>query len=306
MSIYDYSAAIKVDFDKPIQDPEIITGTEYYVPRPLSETFSLVPISSGDYSGYPKTNAYDLTGTLFWMSLTSTMPVWIGRDFGTPVTLTKVRVQVGPLYRPNAYILQGSVDGTTWVDVTTGNFTDSTGWKDITFASTTYRYWRVYVTSMYTVGRLYIYEMEFYNTRNTYQTAGWRVEAVEKDMVPGGVSINKSYSVYKITRSEDHMSAIVWLDLYGRIKYPEDSISLEFTGSLLGENGSGIAPFTNVFTPSIIPKIFNPHDAENINLSISAGISGFDVIYRYGKGMENITTLIGTTIGVTKVGSLPL
>lgn len=238
MSVYDYASCIKIVFDIPIaNDPEAITGTEEFTPTLAGG----IAISSGDYVNQPASNVFDGQISTYWRSDTATMPKYIGRDFGRDVTLTKVGVYLAS-YKPNAYQMQGSANGTDWADVATGNFTSTTGWQYIMFDAATYRYWRLYVTSLQS-SVLYIYELMFYGVRNTYSTVGWDVYATEYDKIAEGTEGIKHYTVRKVTKSEDGLSVYLWLDLGGRIWYPKDTVTVKFTGTMFSAEVGFVDPF---------------------------------------------------------------
>jgi len=324
MSIYDYQAAIKITFDKEIvTDPEIITGTEYYENR-IPEATARTPISSGDNATYPKANAFDKDITTFWRSSTTTAPQWLGTNLGAPVTLTKVGVQMDySSGRINAYKIQGSANGVDWVDVASGNFLNTSGEQAVTFAATTYQYWRVYATSKFS-SYYTITEFVLYSTRNTYSTAGWTVTGAEYDMQPEGSAIAGAYTVRKVTKTPDNLSVILWLDMFDRMRDPALAVTVAYNklfGNLQGALSAVVESFELVFVPTNIVPISNPHDKENLSVAALMAVNVVDIGYKYIPAEsntflildldnpymdENISILTSVIVTVTKVGSLPL
>ena len=307
MSIYDYSACIKITFDRPIvSDLEVVTGTEY-LPLPELITDAMLTVS-GYYDNRDKKYAADKDLATRWQTPTSGIPGWITTDFGADRCLALLRLYtISGQYPLSEFTLQGSNDNSSWADVTAGTISSSyTGWSDFAFAPATFRYWRVYVTAG-TSSYATIYEMQFYAQRTKYRTEGWEVYAQESNRIPDGVASKTNYTIRKVTKSDDGMSVFLWLDLYGRIKYPLGNITVKFTGTMLGPNGAVVEPFELSFAPTQPAKIFNPNDVENLTASINATVSSFDVTYRYAQqGAESITAQASASVVATKVGELPL
>lgn len=266
MGVVDYSAKIKITFDKPIIiDPEVVTGTELI--KAVGSPYSRTIIKSGEHSSQPATWAFDGDTNTYWLCNSNGYPPgWIGIDFGAATPISKMRVNIGSSWRPNAYKIQGSADASSWVDVTTGNFTNSTGWKEVTFTQVSYRYWRLYVSSSFDT-YIRIQELEWYTTRNTYRVIGWDVYATEKSMIPGGADVVNHYTVRRVSLADNGYSVLLWLDLRDRILYPSGDITVAFTGTLTGPGNSNVAPFTLTFTPASISPVFNPNDAEYVEVS---------------------------------------
>lgn len=308
MSIIDWSGAIKITFDRIIiNDPAVVLGTEEYKPKG-TPTMVIALLSSGDYSGQPKENVFDLLTTTYWRSASATMPQWIGRDFGEAVTLTKVRAYLNT-YKPGAYQMQGSANGTDWVDVATGTFTATTGWQDITFSATSYRYWRLYMTTRQST-YCYVYELEFLGTRNTYDVNGWTVSGQEQTMQPDGVLAAEVYTIRKITKTEDSLGIILWLNMLDRILAPEGVVTVAYdktAGNLLGQGNLQVESFSITFTPTGLTSIINPNEHESLTALIQQIVTVSEVTYTDTRSPhEYITATIDLDITVTKVGDLPL
>lgn len=303
MSVFDFGSCIKITFDKPIiVDPEVIIGSEYYAPRP--NDVSPVYADSSHYSSYGPWNAFDHDTGTTWLN-NAARPVWIRKDFGANVFITKLRMYLNT-NKPKAFQLQGSSDASSWADVYVGECSATTGWQEFTFTGATYRYWRVYVTTVQS-NEAWIYEIEFFGTRNTYRTDGWEVSAQESAMSPEGIIAKRIYEVRKVSRSEDGLSIYLWLDLDGRILNPLSDITVKFSGSLIGPGYANVAPFELSFSPTELTRVFNPHDRENLTMLSVMSLSTFDVTYRYNKHTdEYLTASAAMTVLATNVGGLPL
>jgi len=310
MSIFDYQAAIKITFDKEItSDPAVITGTEYYqIPTP-AETVR-TNISSSDNASYPKERAFDTDAATYWQANATTAGQWIGRDFGAPVTLTRIIARFDySSGRPNAYQLQGSTNGTDWVDVATGSFTNASGDQTVTFTATTYRYWRLYFTTKYS-SYYTCSELTFWGTRNTYNVAAWTVTGTERNMVPNGTTRAETYTVRKVTKSPDNLSVILWLDMFDRMRSPATDVTVVYNkllGNLVDEDNQAVESFTISFAPSKIVQYNNPHCIENLSALANMTVTVNEVTYRNTKSQDDhISAQAAMTIVVTNVGGLPL
>lgn len=297
-----YSAAIQITFDKIIvTNPEIVTGTEEILTRA-----TIVPMSSGDYSGYPKGNAFDNNTATYWRSASATMPQWIGTDLGEARNISKLSFYLSS-NKPGNYQMQYSDDNVNWYDIASGTFTSTTGWQNVTFTPQSHRYWRLYVTSRQST-YLYIYEIKIYETRNTYDVSGWAVSGYEPSMVPEGSLIATTYDVYRVTKTEDQLSIILWLDLFGRMKYPQNDITVQFTGDLRGEGNISVLPFTRTFIPTNITPVFNPNTVEKVEVANITNTPNLIHIYYTDafNGAEKVEIAnITSTATLTHVDDLP-
>lgn len=101
---------------------------------------------------------------------------------------------------------------------------------------------------------------------------------------------------YEIIGQSTGYLVMVILTEAGRMKHPQGQVTIDFTGSLSGPLGSVVAPFSESFTPTIADPIFNPHDAENISISVTATPANIKIYYEeYQIGSENISLSVSTT-----------
>lgn len=291
MSVFDYAVGIKLTFDRAIvNSPETILGTEYY--RPAEETM-LVALSSGYYnSSYVPSKAFDGDTGSFWRSSSTSAPQWIGKDFGKDVTLTKIIARFEySSGRPNAYQLQGSVDGVNWVDVATGNFANASGEQPVTFSPVMYRYWRLYFTSKHS-SYYTCSELSFWNTRNTYKTDAWRVYADEPAYTPDGPGVQNEYTVRRVTKSENNLSLFLWLSLSDRMLYPLGQVNVEYIkaiGNLRSSDYGRIDDFAVSFSASNLTILPKPRAVDYLTMSPAAQITSVAVIRSsYKSSIENI------------------
>ena len=300
----DYSAAIKITFDKEItNDPEVVLTSEILDHRDYSDH---TPFASSQYStSYDPTKAFDLSTGTYWRSLNATMPQWLGTNFLVPKTFVRVRAYLSS-YKPANYILQGSSDGVTWYDIISGTFTSTSGWQTIDFSPATYQYWRVYVTTLQSTA-LYIYELEFYGARLTYDTSGWEVTGYELDMLPGGVAVPETYTVYRVTKTEDNMSVILWLELSDRMRYPQGEVSVRFFGDLRGPGSVSVSGFTESFTPVGITPLFNPNTVERVEISTISAVSALvSIVYSDTNPSVERVEIVSITVVATLTAVIDL
>ncbi len=266
----EYAAKIVITFDKAIAtDPDVVNGSELRTVRETGGT----PFCSTNYSGQTAALAFDGDIATYWRPSTAAVPQYIGKDFGVAKTIGKARVYLNTSYMPNAYKIQGSDNGADYTDVTSGNFIQATGWVDITFTAATFRYWRLYISSL-SDSTMRIYELEFYASRPTYaNTAGWVVKGNEYPYIPEGQAalVETTYTVYRVTKSGDNMAIILWLDYNHRMKYPQGTVSVQYTpatgGNIMSSDGGVLAAFMETFTPANIVPIFNPNDIDNVEIA---------------------------------------
>lgn len=117
-------------------------------------------LSSSNYFGWPASQAFDGITTTGWAP-SGSVPAWVGYDFETAVDVGKVRVLNNNGYGGRAAQVQGSSDGTSWITVYSGEIAQ-TGWTDFVFTVASYRYWRLYITSLWAGGGPNEFELEFY------------------------------------------------------------------------------------------------------------------------------------------------
>lgn len=269
MSVYDYASVIKITFDKAIvSNVDIQTGWQQNV---TAET-GLTGRASDSYStSYTPDKAFDGSTSTYWRTST-TLPQWIGFDLGEAKRLGKISVYPYSSYRPRAYQLYGSLDDTDWTLVTSGELTNSTAWKDITFDGVSYRYWRLTILSGWSAGRIYIAEIRAYSELPTYETAGWTVAAKEYNRIPNGELTDITYLVRRVTKSEDNLSVFLWLNLPNRMKNPYGLVTVSYSkqlGNLAGAYSAYVDDFLLQFTPVNITPIFNPNVVEHISAELS-------------------------------------
>lgn len=288
MSVFDYTAAIKITFDRPIiTEVELPNGFEEYKP------YGGVPAYSARYSSATAYTAFDGITNGGWSS-GSAYYHWVTKDFGASVPVYKMRFLTRSTYGPNAFKLQGSDNNTDWTDVYTGNFANSDSWQAFTFTQATFRYWRIYMTSGYYGNYCYVYEVEFYAQRQKYDVpAGWVVSASEPNKQPDGQNAAVTYDVKKLTKADDNYSIIIWLKLADRIKNPVGDVTVAFTGSMFGPGNAAVAPFSLSFSPTaLMARLFNPHDVERMTLTPSITVARTQIYYsNYKIGQDEAMTL---------------
>ena len=304
MSILEYSSCIKIDFDKAIlNDVGAVTGTEY------KQILNFAQLASGSNSTYPLSRAFDGSTSTYWRSSSTVAGQWIGANFGEARAVSKIRAYFGySSGRPNAYVLQGSNDYSTWDDIISGNFPNSSAWQELLIDGYSYQYWRLVFnsrhSSYYTCS-----ELEFYYTRNTFDTTGWTVTSDEYTTEPNGEESITEHTVRRVSRSEDNKSLYVWLDIEDRLRYPR-SVTVNFSGSLSGPGGAQVEPFIETFTPVGITPIFNPNAPDHLTITSNFALSVKEVVYSSAKLDEPADQICilpaSMALTITHVGTLPL
>lgn len=300
---FKYSTGIKITFDKPIStDPTIVTGEDSGRVPVTDETLLF---SSGSNGSDLPVNAFDADPNNYWRSSSYSAPVWIGYDFGKTVSLNKIRT-ISLLYRPRAYKVQGSSDGSEWTDVVTGELLDSNIWQEISFSDTEFRYWRLYFTTLYSVP-VRIYGLEFYGNRVAYSSNGFTVIGLQYETSPDGNAVAHDFTIRKVEKTEDNLSIIIWLDLLDRLKYPVNSITISYDqaiGNLSGELSAQVESFSEVFTPDNLTKVFNPNLPEKIDLQMSSTIKLMKIYYEYYQEEECISVSLSSSHAIIHVDDI--
>lgn len=307
------NAKIIITFDKEIAtDPNVENGSEL---KKISCGAGTVIYSTQYSSTYSAAKAFDEDTSDYWRPSTADVPQYIGKDFGSAITIGKIRVYLNASYSPNAYKIQGSDNGVDYNDVHSGNFVNITGWAEVTFAAATYRYWRLYITSI-TGSYMYIKEFEFYRQRPTYaNTAGWMVRGQEyTEIPPNDDTVEIPYTVYRVTKTEDNMGLILWLDFDHRMKYPQGTISIQYNastgGNIRSTDGGKLANFIQTFSPTdITPPEFNPNDLErveitNVSLTTNLILITYSESANQPQGNTELTTASIISMVLTHVNDL--
>jgi len=144
----------------------------------------------------------------------------------------------------------------------------------------------------------------------TISTAGWTIRGNEPYASPGGPLVETTYSIKRIDKLSD-TELKIWLNLSGRMKYPQGDVTIQYSktlGNLQGQYGSVVEDFTITFTPTGITPVFNPADIEHLTVTpgIQVTVSEINYINRKSADEHLTVTAGGFTVVVTKVGDLPL
>jgi hypothetical protein len=110
----------------------MLTGTG--VTPTTNLALSATMTASGYTSGFPPSNANDGNATTYWESTDNHFPQWLEADFGTPVSVGSITVDLPPssawATRTQTFSVLGSSDGSTWttlVPPTGHTFNPATG-----------------------------------------------------------------------------------------------------------------------------------------------------------------------------------
>lgn len=130
-----------------ILDSEEISGGGYSENLAYGKTY----FAKGTLSGFPMSNAFDGDVNTFWRD-SGGIPSWLGVDLGESITITKVNM-AGVSTRIKDFILQGSTDNNTWVNIYSGQQTNDNILRTYEFGNAnSYRYYRIYISSVWSTG----------------------------------------------------------------------------------------------------------------------------------------------------------
>lgn len=134
--------------------------------------------AKGTLSGFPMSNAFDGDINTFWRD-SGGVPSWLTVDLGESIIVTKINM-AGISTRIKDFILQGSTDSSTWVNVYTGQQTNDNVLRSYEFVNdNSYRYYRIYISSVWSTG--YgpgLSELELYSTSYQYLSEGILISAI--------------------------------------------------------------------------------------------------------------------------------
>ena len=126
---------------------------------------SVVDYTSQSSTSYAATNAIDGSTSSYWRCNSPT-GAYITLMLSAPEAITKVRLYIGNTsYRASKWKLSGSNDGSAFEDIYTGTIANATGWQEFSFEnSAAYQYIRWTCVSGASTSRLYLYEIELFQT----------------------------------------------------------------------------------------------------------------------------------------------
>ncbi len=114
---------------------------------------------------------------------TTSSDAWIGFDcgVGNSEVIDGVGISNYLTNGINSFTVQGSNDGSAYIDIHTNTCTNNDNYNGFSFAnSTAYRYWRIYVNSGHIAGNAQIRQIWFFNSNKEWTSGGGyaRVDSV--------------------------------------------------------------------------------------------------------------------------------
>jgi F5/8 type C domain. len=294
-----YDRKIVIEFDQDLTNT--FSALTYQVgDNNIAPSGTAFGSSQWDTTNYNYAKAFDRSISTYWWASSTTAPQWVGVNFGSVKKIARLKVYLNGNV-PNAFILQGSNDGTTYTDIYSGNFANSVGWQTFDFTPADFQYWRIYCTSKYSTYFI-IYEIELYEAVLKGNQNGFIITQAEKQANVTTTTNLTVYSVEKIASNKIQLN----INPYTRIKTSEQiAVAYSATsGNLTGLAGS-VQDFSLTFIPSNIVNAPHSWNKE----SLSAGISGLDVhthliTYKNGYETEHLSVgLSNLSVVVTFVGT---
>jgi len=251
----------------PLETQEIKVSHSGFV---VGQTYSDSYHYGGTFAGACDGN----TGT-YWDLRYPSFPVWgkisFGLDEAYVVHRMRMYTDVNPL---KDYKIQGSLDGTTWVDLLSDQYPSTSGWieRDID-NETAYGHYRIYVISKWgSYGR--VRELELFAYVHFGQERAFTVTGQEPlyTKIPSGELgplIDKTYKVVSVegVDSNDHdlkLNAKSFKNSEGPLLLTYDMAK----GSLSGVGGS-VVSFSRNFTPEDLERVMHPFFEEHVCSSIA-------------------------------------
>lgn len=159
---------------------------------------------------YAGTNVADGDSATYWRSTTAV--TWLRIQFAEAKVITKLRLYLGSYYI-KTFTFSGSNDGETWTQIG-GEYTAASSstaqWYTIDIGNAdAYLYYRIDTLTTYS-SRVYVYELEVFETVAAGNEMKFSVSFDEYDYVPGG---SLSRVTRPVTGIEHYISANVDVDL---------------------------------------------------------------------------------------------
>lgn len=238
---------------------------------PPSTLIKIVTVSNS-YSANTVNKLFDGSLSTYWETraiLPQSFSVDLGRE--NEHSIFKFRWYAGSSYRPRAFQLQGSNDNIEWTTILTAESDNTTGWKEWTFDNPAfYRYYRCVVTSLWTAGRVYVYEVELFARKEVGNEQAFTIEGQEHLHVKGEL-ISGDYQVKKVEPYPDSSNAILLtMKPLNRFRNVEGNLTIKYDqskGNLAGIGGV-VEGFERAFSPNDLIQVPNPLNDENITLGI--------------------------------------
>jgi hypothetical protein len=219
--------------------------------------------ASNTVSGYPVENAFDGNTNTFWYNYWGGNAQWIQVQLASPTLITGFRWSNVTGYRPKDFKLQGSVNGATWIDIHTNTSPNTDGFKEFTFESVTYQYYR-WTFLNYHSSYVQLSELEL--RVKVGNEKAFNILGKEYKYVNGSL-IDRVYEPISIElHPTEPKSVLLTFDWQNRFNNAEDKIKVLYDaskGSLTGAGGA-VESFEIEFTPEDLIQTPNPNEEELI------------------------------------------
>lgn len=245
--------------------------------------------SSSQYSiSYEGARSFDGDVNTPWYTRSSGSQ-WVQISTFRPLRIGGFRWYMGSSHRPKDFILEGSNDGITWIEIYSGISEDTTGWKEFYWEyGDPYLYYRWNVNSRHS-SYIYIYEIELF----VHEERAINIYGNQWDYVGGEIK-RVDYAIQSV---EHHPTEEYTLLITLHENYQEafdeivGDLTLEYKGKLgnLVGYGGALEDFSVSFTP--VDLISSPNPGVIEHLMINA-LSAMDLIpLTFIKGYGNNETL---------------
>lgn len=227
-------------------------------------------------TSYSGAKAVDSDVSTYWRGTTAVN--WFRIQFPEAKVVTQLRLYLASYYI-KTFTFSGSNDGETWTQIG-GEYaaaTSTTGqWYTFEIENDdAYLYYRIDTLTTYS-SRVYIYELELYETVAVGNETKFTVSFDEYNYVPGGSRSRVVRGVSQIG-VVDANTIVLYFDsgTPNSIQRAVGDITVAYDGSgtLVGEGGP-VAAFEHTFTPEGLDPKNNPHDAEHLEIAdiVATGI----------------------------------
>lgn len=223
--------------------------------------------ASNRVGGYPEANAFDGNLNTFWYNYWAGNSQWIQIRLPSPTPITGFRWMNVAGYRPKGFKVQGSSNGSTWVDIHIAESPNADGWQVIEFVeSHTYEYFRWTITSYYN-NYIQLLELELQvmvGNEKAIKVTGQQYKYIN------GPLLDMEYKIETVERHPTEAKTLL-LTTFTQTRFPtvEGSLKVEYdaaVGTLAGRGGP-VESFVRTFTPTDLAPEHNPGIIETITVA---------------------------------------
>lgn len=292
---------IGIKFTMPLINEFIADGVESEVAQGKNVTFS----KQYNTTTYKATNLVDGDLTTNWVPAYFSTSEWVIIDLGELCTISKIDLRSCTMnYYPN-YLIEGSLEGTSWMTIATGSHT-ATAQTKTHIVTGNYRYIKITGTAPSSIAWAGYSDLKIYAITESYiNNQAFTVSGQEYQWLDGPVNngqlLTKSYPVTKVDIHPTESNSIL-IEVDGGFRNVQGDITISYNqalGNLAGTSGT-VANFTETFTPEDLEEgLTTVGGSYGVHEYIPISIGGSIQSTRIEKIPSYASEYIGLNIGGT-------